>query len=49
MINNIQKWCETDTQYKEAKNLQAQYDLAREVNPDTPHVIVIDCRSVNNI
>lgn len=48
-MKNIQKWCETDTEYKEAMALQAQYDLRRQVDPETPRVVVIDCRSITNV
>lgn len=45
MINNIQMWCYTTMEYNKAMEMQAVYDLARETNPETPHVMVIDCRT----
>ena len=42
--NYIQKWCESDTEYNEAKKLQEQYDTLDPKHEKLPHVVVIDCR-----
>ena len=43
--NTIQKWCETDTQFNEAKQMQKAYDELDPKHEHLPHVVVIDCRT----
>lgn len=42
--DKLQKWCNTDAEYEEAKKLQAQYDALDPKHEKLPRVVVIDCR-----
>lgn len=42
--NIIQKWCNTETEYQAAMELQAQYDALDPKHEKLPRVVVIDCR-----
>ena len=42
--NTIQKWCYTDTEYNEAKQLQTKHNELDPQHKELPKVVVIDCR-----
>ena len=44
LTNIIQKWCYSDTEYKEAMELQRVHDELDPKHENLKRVVVIDCR-----